>query len=128
MSYPTMGPPRSKLYTCLGLSRYWNFRSTLKKTDEDRKAFKDTQRNDIFKHVITFHYDKRLKGIIHSKIKKRLSSFNNHSNVIPNPNDFLSSIKHKSRIFEQYPGHSVQNHKVKTGGDKLQKDKKYYKI
>lgn len=57
-----------------------------------------------------------------------LSSFTNHSNAIPNPNDFLSYIKHKSWIFEEYPGHSVQNHEVKTEGDKLQKDKKYYKI
>lgn len=34
-TYPTIGPPWSKLYTCLGFSRYLNFLSTL---EEERKT------------------------------------------------------------------------------------------
>lgn len=35
-TYPTIGPSRSKLYTCLGFSRYLNFLSTLKE-EKDKK-------------------------------------------------------------------------------------------
>jgi len=34
-THPTIGPPRSKLYTCLGFNRYLNFLSTLE--DQNRK-------------------------------------------------------------------------------------------
>jgi len=41
-----------------------------------------------------------LKGIVHPKMKI-LSSFT-HPQVVPNPNEFLSSVKQKLRYLEEY--------------------------
>lgn len=35
-THPTTGPPWSRLYTCLGFSRYLNFLSTLKGDGDQR--------------------------------------------------------------------------------------------
>ncbi len=43
LTYPTIGPPRSKLYTCLGFSRYLNFLSTL----EEEKQTEESNSNSI---------------------------------------------------------------------------------
>lgn len=40
-TYPTIGPPCSKLYTCLGFSRYLNFLSTLE--EERERGERSTQ-------------------------------------------------------------------------------------
>lgn len=42
-TYPTIGPPRSKLYTCLGLSRYLNFLSTLEEERSEQLKWLEIQ-------------------------------------------------------------------------------------